>query len=61
MVSGMSVQQDGILQVIKQAKRRDKKVVVGGPWSFHVPEQALEAGADLVLEVRGGGPNSKPS
>ena len=49
MVSGMSVQQDGILQVIKQAKKRGKTVVVGGPWSFHVPEQALAAGADLVI------------
>ena len=48
-ISGMTVQQKGIIEVIKEAKRRGKPVVVGGPWSFHVPEQAFEAGADLVV------------
>ncbi|MGC8605562.1 MAG: B12-binding domain-containing radical SAM protein [Desulfomonilaceae bacterium] len=49
LISGMTVQQKGIIDVIKNAKRRGKRVVVGGPWSFHVPEQAFEAGADLVV------------
>ena len=48
-ISGMTVQQKGIIEVIKEAKKRGKPVVVGGPWSFHVPEQAFEAGADLVV------------
>ena len=45
----MTVQQKGIIEVIKEAKKRGKPVVVGGPWSFHVPGQAFEAGADLVV------------
>jgi radical SAM superfamily enzyme YgiQ (UPF0313 family) len=50
LISVMTVQQKGIVEVIKEAKKRGKTVVVGGPWSFHVPEQAFEAGADLVVK-----------
>ena len=49
MVSGMSAQQQDMLQVIKQAKKRDKKSWLGVHGLFMSPEQALEAGADLVL------------
>lgn len=48
-VTGMMVQYKGILETIKQGKQRGKTVVVGGPWAFHFPEDALEAGADLVV------------
>ncbi|MEW6667075.1 MAG: B12-binding domain-containing radical SAM protein [Thermodesulfobacteriota bacterium] len=34
--------------LIQEAKRRKKTVVVGGPYATAVPEQALEAGADMV-------------
>jgi radical SAM superfamily enzyme YgiQ (UPF0313 family) len=50
MISGMSVQRNGILQVINEAKRRGKTVIVGGPWSFHAPEQAFAAGAHIVVK-----------
>ena len=50
LVSGMVTQHEGIVDVIREAKRRGKTVVVGGPWSFHFPEQAFEAGADLVVK-----------
>jgi radical SAM superfamily enzyme YgiQ (UPF0313 family) len=50
MISGMAVQQKGIIAVIKEAKKRGKTVVVGGPWSFHVPERILQAGADIVVK-----------
>jgi radical SAM superfamily enzyme YgiQ (UPF0313 family) len=50
LVSGMNAQQQDMLAVIKEAKKRDKKIVAGGPWSFHAPEQALQAGADLVVK-----------
>lgn len=50
LVSGMIVQHQGIIQTIKEAKRRGKIVVVGGPWVFHFPEDALAAGADLVVK-----------
>ena len=49
-VSGMIVQHHGILQTIKEGKRRGKTVVVGGPWAFHFPEDALAAGADLAVK-----------
>lgn len=48
-VSGMIVQHHGIIQTIKEGKRRGKTVVVGGPWAFHFPEDALAAGADLAV------------
>ena len=48
-VSGMIVQHHGIIQTIKEGKRRGKTVVVGGAWAFHFPEDALAAGADLVV------------
>ncbi len=49
-VSGMIVQHQGIIQTIREGKRRGKTVVVGGPWAFHFPEDALAAGADLVVK-----------
>ena len=48
-VSGMIVQHRGIIQAIKEGKRRGKTVVVGGPWAFHFAEDALAAGADLAV------------
>jgi radical SAM superfamily enzyme YgiQ (UPF0313 family) len=53
MVSGMIVQYQGILQTIQEGKRRAKTVVVGGAWAFHYPEDALAAGADLVVKGEG--------
>ncbi len=37
------------METIREAKRRGKKVVVGGSLVFHFPEQALNAGADIVV------------
>ena len=53
MVSGMGVQAPGIVATIKEAKKRGKKVVVGGPLVFHVPEEAVKAGADIVVKGEG--------
>jgi radical SAM superfamily enzyme YgiQ (UPF0313 family) len=50
MISGMGVQSAGISAAIKEAKRRGKTVVVGGPWAFHIPQAAFEAGADIVVK-----------
>jgi radical SAM superfamily enzyme YgiQ (UPF0313 family) len=49
-VSGMIVQHNGIVQTIQEGKKRGKIVVVGGAWAFHFPEDALTAGADLVVK-----------
>jgi len=53
MVSGMGVQAPGIFETIKEGRRRGKIVVVGGPTAFHVPEEALKAGADIVVKGEG--------
>lgn len=49
-VTGMVNQYSEIIETIRQAKRRGKTVVVGGPMVFHVPEDALKAGADIVVK-----------
>jgi len=46
----MGVQSSGIIDTIREGKRSGKTVVVGGPWVFHVPEDALKAGADVVVK-----------
>lgn len=50
MVSGMAVQYPGILECIREGKRRGKFIVAGGPAAFHVPEEILNAGADIVVK-----------
>lgn len=49
LISGMQVQEQGIIEVIREAKARGKRVVVGGPWAFHRAEHALASGADVVV------------
>jgi len=51
MVSAMIVQKDDFLEQIREAKRRGKKVAVGGPYPTSTPQAAEIAGADyLVLD-----------
>jgi radical SAM superfamily enzyme YgiQ (UPF0313 family) len=49
MVTGMYVQSKGIAETIKEAKRREKFVVLGGAWAFHNGEEGLRLGADIVV------------
>lgn len=49
MVTGTALQDRQIAMVIRDAKKKGKVVVVGGPWAFHSPKDALSAGADLVV------------
>ncbi len=58
MLSGMIVQREGLLHLIREAKQRRKTVVVGGPFATSVPQAILEAGADFL--VRGEGENTIP-
>ncbi|MFZ2640835.1 MAG: B12-binding domain-containing radical SAM protein [Verrucomicrobiia bacterium] len=58
LITGMIVQQDGLLNLVREAKARGKTVVVGGPYATAVPEPVLEAGADYV--IRGEGENLVP-
>ncbi len=50
MVTGMGVQYSGIMGSISEAKARGKFVVAGGPTVFHIPEEALRVGADIVVK-----------
>lgn len=58
MLSGMIVQREGMIDLIREAKARRKTVVVGGPFATSVPQDILEAGADFL--VRGEGETTVP-
>ena len=53
MLSGMIVQREGLIDLIREAKARHKTVVVGGPFATSVPEVILEAGADFLVRGEG--------
>ena len=53
MLSGMIVQRDGLLNLIREAKARHKTVVVGGPFATSVPQDILTAGADFLVQGEG--------
>jgi len=47
--SAMIVQKEDLLDQIREAKRRGKRVAVGGPYPTSVPEEAASAGADYLI------------
>ena len=53
LISAMYIQREGLLALIKEAKRRGKTVVAGGPHPTSLPEAALEAGCDYVVRGEG--------
>jgi radical SAM superfamily enzyme YgiQ (UPF0313 family) len=53
MLSGMIVQREGLLNLIREAKQRHKTVVVGGPYATSVPQDILAAGADFLVQGEG--------
>ena len=51
MITGMLIQRSGLLELVQQAKKRGKTVVVGGPYADCIwPQEVLEAGADVVVK-----------
>lgn len=56
MISGMLIQRENVLEIIREAKSKKKKVVVGGPYATSVPDEVLEAGCDML--VRGEAENT---
>jgi len=58
LISAMYIQRAGLLALVREAKRRGKTVVAGGPYPTSLPEAVLEAGCDFV--VRGEGENTIP-
>lgn len=49
MMSGMIAQKEDFMGQIKEAKRRGKTVVVGGPYATSLPNDMLNAGADFLV------------
>jgi radical SAM superfamily enzyme YgiQ (UPF0313 family) len=49
IISGMIVQKDDLLFLIETAKRRGKRVAVGGPYVTSIPKAAQEAGVDFLV------------
>lgn len=49
ILSAMIVQKQDLLDQIQEAKRRGKKVAVGGPYPTSVPQTAQAAGADYLI------------
>ena len=58
MITGMIIQREGILRLVREAKEQGKTVIVGGPCATSLPQDMLEAGADFL--VRGEGETSIP-
>ncbi len=50
MLSGMIVQKEGMLELIRESKQRGKTVVAGGPYPTSLTEEALDAGCDFVVQ-----------
>lgn len=49
ILSAMIVQKQDLLDQIREAKRRGKRVAVGGPYPTALPEEAKLAGADYLI------------
>ncbi len=50
LFTGMIVQRASLLETIREAKKRGKTVVVGGPYVTSVAEDVLGAGCDILLQ-----------
>ena len=50
MIGSMLIQRNGCLELVREAKKRGKPVVVGGPYTTNRPQEILEAGADIVFQ-----------
>jgi radical SAM superfamily enzyme YgiQ (UPF0313 family) len=50
MMTGMLIQRQNLLDLIREAKQRQKKIVVGGCYPSAAPEEVLAAGADVVVQ-----------
>ncbi len=58
MVTGMLIQREGVLRLIREARARGKTVVVGGPYATSLSPEVMEAGAHFL--VRGEGETAIP-
>jgi radical SAM superfamily enzyme YgiQ (UPF0313 family) len=49
ILSAMIVQKQDLLDLIREAKQRGKRVAVGGPYPTSVPDDSIAAGADYLI------------
>ena len=49
LFSAMLVQRESLLELIREARRRGKTTVAGGPYPTSVPEEVIEAGIDFLI------------
>lgn len=49
MITGMLVQREGLLALVREAKSRGKTTVVGGPYATSLPQEVLDAGANFLF------------
>ncbi|MCX6539167.1 MAG: B12-binding domain-containing radical SAM protein [Acidobacteria bacterium] len=49
LLSAMIVQKPHLLELVAEAKRRNKPVVVGGPYATALPDELRNAGADFLV------------
>ncbi|MEB3261444.1 MAG: radical SAM protein, partial [Cyanobacteriota bacterium] len=49
ILSGMIVQKEDLLAQVREARRRSKKVAVGGPYATALPDEVQSAGADYLI------------
>ncbi len=56
MITGMMIQREGVLKLVRESKERGKTVVVGGPYATSLYREVLDAGADFL--VRGEAENT---
>jgi radical SAM superfamily enzyme YgiQ (UPF0313 family) len=55
ILSAMIVQKEDLLEQIQEAKRRGKRVAVGGPYATALPQEVMDVGADyMILGERSG-------
>lgn len=50
MLTGMLIQRENLLDLIREAKKRQKKIVAGGCYPSAQPEEVLAAGATVVVQ-----------
>ncbi len=49
ILSAMIVQKEDLLEQIQEAKRRGKRVAVGGPYATALPHEVMNVGADYLI------------
>jgi radical SAM superfamily enzyme YgiQ (UPF0313 family) len=50
MLTGMLIQRENLLDLIREARQRQKKILVGGCYPSAQPEEVIAAGADVVVQ-----------